>query len=168
MTTSTTSSNPPPDIPPPPDSAEWDQAADQFLLNLLTNVQASAGVWGSSIAALLGLFGSIALVTGPSDVTMLDDFMKGLVVAMTIASGFLAGLSIVNAAKAQQLPSIRSEDWSGTEYRAYVVRNAATARDNLSKARCQGIWAAGMVFAMGVAVLIYAALQSAPVAATVK
>ena len=62
---STLSSDPPADIPPPPDQSDWDKAAEQFLLDLLTKVQASAGVWSGAIAALLGIFGTVALVTGP-------------------------------------------------------------------------------------------------------
>jgi hypothetical protein len=145
---------PPDGIPPPPDQARWDEASEQFRLNLLTNVQASAGVWSGAIAALLGLFGTVALVTGPNDITKLDSAIRITVISMTIVAGVLAGVALILATMAQQLPSVSSENWNGSVYRAYVVRNAETARRQLNFARILGVLAAADVFALGLVVLI--------------
>jgi hypothetical protein len=153
---SSNDTTPPDDIPPPPDQAKWDEAAEQFRLNLFTNVQASAGVWSGAIAALLGLFGTVALVTGPNDITKLDPDIRITVIAMTIVAGVLAGVALILATMAQQLPSVSSENWNGSVYRAYVVRNAETARWQLNFARILGILAASDVFALGLVVLISA------------
>lgn len=153
---STLSSDPPADIPPPPDRSDWDEAAEQFLLDLLKNVQASANVWSGAIATLLGLFGTVALVTGPSDVTKLGPDMKGAVITLTLLAGVLAGIALVLVTLAQQLPRVRSEGWSGGVYRAYVVKNAGTARRRLDWGRLLGIAAGAVVFVLGVTVLIYA------------
>jgi hypothetical protein len=146
----------PADIPPPPDQSQWDQAAEQFLLDLLKNVQSSASVWSGAIAALLGVFGTVALVTGPSDVTKLGSGMKVAVIVLTLIAGVLAGIALVLVTLAQQLPSVRSENWNGAAYRAYVTRNAETARRRLTWARVLGVAAGAVVFVLGVTVLIYA------------
>jgi len=154
--TSSDGSEPPPDIPGPPDEADWDKAAEDFLLKLLTNVQGSANVWSGAIATLLGLFGSVALVTGPTDVTKLGSAMKVFVIVMIILAGVLAGIALILVTLAQQLPSVRSENWQGSVYRAYVVRNAETARRQLNYARILGISAGVLIFILGVTVLINA------------
>lgn len=154
---STLSSDPPDDIPPPPDQSDWDKAAEQFLLDLLKNIQASANVWSGAIAALLGIFGTVALVSGPSSITKLGPNMKPTVIAMTLLAGVLAGIALVLVTLAQQLPRVSSKNWSGGVYRAYVVKNAGTARRRLDWGRVLGIAAGTVVFALGVAVLINAA-----------
>ncbi|HUC23406.1 MAG TPA: hypothetical protein VMA73_11920 [Streptosporangiaceae bacterium] len=153
---STQSSDPPADIPPPPDQSDWDEAAEQFLLDLLKNVQASASVWSGAAAALLGLFGTVALVTGPSDITKLGPDMKCAAIILTLAAGVLAGAALLLLTLAQQLPSVSSENWNGSKYRGYVTKNAGRARCQLNWGRILGILAGAVVFALGVAVLIAA------------
>lgn len=153
---STVSSDPPADIPPPPDQSDWDKAAEQFLLDLLTNVQASAGVWSGAIAALLGIFGTVALVTGPSDITKFGPDMKGAVVVLTLIAGVLAGTALVLVTLAQQLPRVSSENWNGSAYRAYVTKNAGRARCQLDWGRFLGVLAGAVVFTLGFAVLVNA------------
>jgi hypothetical protein len=158
--TSSDDSIPPNDIPPPPDEAQWDDAAEQFLLSLLTNVQASASTWSGAIAALLGLFGSVALVTGPSDITKLGQTAQIIVVSLTLLAGVLAGVALILTTIAQQLPSVHSENWRGSVYRDYVVRTSETARIQLNVARILGILAAVAVFAVGVIVLFVGLMAS--------
>jgi len=145
------------EIPPPPDAGKWDDAAAQFQMDLLSKVQASASVWSGAIAALLGLFGSVALVTGPNDISKIQGNTQYAVLAMTIAAGLLAGIALVLAAIAQQLPSVKSDNWRGSTYRAYVVRKADNARIELKVAR---LVAAVLIFAVGATGLIYGAINA--------
>jgi hypothetical protein len=155
-TDSTQSGDPPADIPPPPDQSDWDKAAEQFLLDLLKNVQASASVWSGTIAALLGLFGTVALVTGPSDITKLGPDMKCAAIILTLAAGVLAGVALLLVTLAQQLPRVSSDSWNGSKYRGYVTKNAGRARCQLNWGRVLGILAGAVIFALGVAILIAA------------
>jgi hypothetical protein len=153
---STRQSAPPPDIPPPPDQAKWDDAAEQFQLDLLSKVQASAAVWSGAIGTLLGLFGSVALVTGPTDISKFGPGLKVAIIVLTLIAGVCAAVALVLASIAQQLPSVHSANWNGTVYRAYIVRTAETARQQLNLPRILGIVAAGVVFILGVVILIAA------------
>jgi hypothetical protein len=153
---STTQTSPPPNIPPPPDQAKWDDAAEQFQLDLLSKVQASAAVWSGAIGTLLGLFGSVALVTGPNDISKVGPNLKVAIIVLTLVAGACAAVALVQATIAQQLPSVHSENWNGTVYRAYIVRTAETARQQLNLARTLGVLAAGVVFILGVVVLVAA------------
>jgi hypothetical protein len=151
---SSDSAVPPTDIPPPPDQPKWDDAADKFRLEILSSAQASAGVWSGAIATLLGLFGTVALVTGPNDISKLGPNVRIAVITMTITAGVLAGVALILTTIAQQLPSVRSENWTGSVYRDYVVHHAEKTRRQLNIARILGIAAAADIFALGVAVLI--------------
>jgi hypothetical protein len=153
---SSTQTAPPPDIPRPPDQAKWDDAAEQFQLDVLSKVQASAAVWSGAIGTLLGLFGSVALVTGPNDISKFGPNLKPAIIVLTVVAGICAAVALVLATTAQQLPSVHSENWNGTVYRAYIVRTAETARQQLNLARILGVAAADVVFIMGVVVLIAA------------
>jgi hypothetical protein len=154
------SPQPPPDLPPPPDQAQWDAAAVTFQLNLLTAVQTSAGVWGTAVASLLGLFGSVALLTGPTDITKIGSFWQPLVLALTALAGLLAAISLIVIAQIQQVPHLHSTNWNGDAYRVYVLKNAAGVRANLQCARWLGFGAAALVFTVGMIALIYAATQT--------
>jgi len=95
-------------------------------------------------------------VTGPYEATKLGPNMRIAVITMTIVAGVLAGVALILATLAQQLPSVHSENWNGSVYRDYVVRTAETAHRDLNIARILGIVAAADIFALGMAVLIYA------------
>lgn len=146
--------------PPPPDQKKWDDAAQAFQEQLLTRVQESAGVWAGAISALLGIFGAVALVTGPTEIGKVSDGLQPYVIAIIIAAGLAAGASLLLAALAQQLPSVKSNNWNGTAYRLYVVGRADSARLRLAWSKALGIAAAVSVFALGVTVLIDGAMQS--------
>lgn len=150
---------PPSDMPPPPDSAKWDQAAEQFRIDLLSKVQASAAVWSGAIATLLGLFGSVALVAGPADISKIGGPTKAVVVVLTLLAGLTAAIALVLAAIAQQLPSVHSNNWNGAAYQAYVIGNADAVASKARVARILGVIAAGLVFATGMTALIYGAVH---------
>ncbi len=158
-TTSSHSATPPPDIPLPGDHLEWDKAAQEFQQDVLDKVQASAGVWAGAITALLGLFGTVALVTGPTEVAKLSDPIKVVAVAATVIAGSLAAAAVILATQAQELPDLSSDNWNGVAYRAYVMSGAIRARQKLSLSRLLGCSAAGILFVLGVIVMIDSAVQ---------
>ena len=159
MTTASSSiaQGPPPNLPGPPDAAKWDEAAQQFQQELLTKLQATAAVWSSAVSTLLGLFGTVALVSGSDALSELGDVMQIIVIVLIALAGVLAAASVALASQAQTLPDLRAENWSGTAYRVFVSRGARRAKDKLQKSRILGLAAAAVLFAVGLITLIDAA-----------
>lgn len=153
-TSSTESVKPPLDLPSPPDQGNWDKAAQEFQQQLLVRTQESAAIWSGAVSTLLGLFGTVALVTGPDDITKLTSSVRVLVIALTVAAGLLAGWSVVLATQAQTPPGAESSNWNGYAYRVYVYRNAGRVAARLKLSRILGATAAGLIFAVGVIALI--------------
>jgi hypothetical protein len=152
--TSSDSAKLPPDLPLPDDHLDWDKAAKEFQQSVLDKVQASAGIWAGSITALLGLFGSVALVSGPSEIAKLSDLLQVIAVVATVVAGGLAAAAVIFATQAQELPDVKSENWNGNAYRVYVAQGALRARAKLAFARVLGMSAAAILFLLGVAVMI--------------
>jgi hypothetical protein len=149
----------PPDLPPPPDQADWDEAAQTFLLNSLGDIQASAERWSTALGGLLGLFGTIAVVTGPDKIADMSDGLWELaVISLIVVAGLAAGVALYLAAVAQMRPSPNSENWNGTAYQAYVISKSQRAARYLNLSRVLGAIATGLLFAAGVVMLIGAAL----------
>jgi hypothetical protein len=157
--TSTESEIPPADTPPPPDHAAWEDAAQAFQEASLRRVQESAGVWAGSLGALLGLFGTVAVVAGPSEVADLHTGTRIAVIILVVIAGALGGTAIYFATQAQEIPEVASDNWNGASYRVYVVTGAKKLRDKLRLAQRLGLVAAGVVFVVGVLALIDGAVS---------
>ena len=80
-------------------------------------------------------------------------------IALIIAAGLCAGVALYLAAVAQMRPAPRSENWNGTTYQVYVIRNSYRAATYLNWSRVLGGIATVLVFATGVVVLVDAALS---------
>lgn len=157
-----------PHLPGPPDAAEWDKAAVSFATEQLARVRASATAWIGTIGTLLGLFGAVAVVGGA---TKLADVpgpaLRWVIVGLVAIAGALAGVSIVASVLVAEGASLRTSDnWSGTVYRAAVVRGTEAALDRLRWARWAGLAAALTVFTVGLLGLIGVAARPAPKATT--
>jgi hypothetical protein len=158
-TTSSHSDTPPPDMPLPSDHREWDTAAEEFRRNVLDKVRASAGVWAGGLTTLLGLFGTVALVTGPTEVAKLSGPIRVIAIAGTVVAGALAAAAVLLATQAQELPDLSSENWNGRAYQSYVMHGAMRARQKLARSRLFGLSAVGVLFLLGVIVMIDSAVQ---------
>src|SRR5256714_10718548 len=138
---------PPPDPqsrphqPGPPDAAEWDKAAVTFATEQLTRVRASATAWTGTIGTLLGLFGVVAVVGGTTKLAdVRSPTLRWVIVGLVAVAGLLAGASIVTGVRAAHGASLRTSDnWSGSAYRAAVVKNTDDALDWLRRARWTGL-----------------------------
>lgn len=146
--------NPQDRMPPPPDAAEWDQAAGEFYRGSLDRIRSSAEKWTGSVATLLGLFGTVALVAGPSEIAKVPSHVRDRVVGLIVLAGVAAGIAVLTGAFAAQGTPRRMSPWNGDAYRAYVTQQAGTARRLLIASRCTGIGAALLVFITGVTVLV--------------
>lgn len=157
-----------PHEPGPPDAAEWDKAAVAFATEQLTRVRASATAWIGTVGTLLGLFGAVAVVGGATKLADVPSpALRWVIVGLVAFAGLLAGGSIVASVRVAQGASLRTSDnWSGSAYRAAVVRNTNDALDWLRWARWTGLAAALTVFAIGLLGLISVAAQPTPKATT--
>lgn len=157
-----------PHQPGPPDAAEWDKAAVTFATEQLTRVRASATAWIGTVGTLLGLFGAVAVVGGSTKLADVPNpALRWVVVGLVALAGALAGVSVVTGVRAAHGASLRTSDnWSGSAYRAAVVKNTDEALDRLRWARWTGLAAALTVFAIGLLGLIGVAAQPAPKATT--
>ncbi|SNT63539.1 hypothetical protein SAMN05421812_115132 [Asanoa hainanensis] len=157
-----------PHDPDPPDAAEWDKAAVTFATEQLTRVRASAAAWTGTVGTLLGLFGAVAVVGGTTKLADVPSpTLRWVAVGLVAFGGLLAGASIVTGVRAAHGASLRTSDnWSGTAYRAAIVRNTDDALDWLRWARWTGLAAALTVFAIGLLGLISVAAKPEKAATT--
>ncbi|RZU52521.1 hypothetical protein EV385_4387 [Krasilnikovia cinnamomea] len=158
---------PPPDPqsrphrPGPPDEAEWDKAAVTFATEQLTRVRASATTWTGTVGTLLGLFGAVAIIGGPTKLTDVPSpTLRWIIVSLITSAGILAAASIVTGVRAANGATLRTSDnWSGSAYRAAVITNTDDALNWLRRARWTGLAAALTVFTIGLLGLISVAAQ---------
>ncbi|WP_089155450.1 hypothetical protein [Micromonospora sp. NBS 11-29] len=150
-----------PHEPGPPDGAEWDRAAVTFATEQLTRARASATAWIGTVGTLLGLFGAVAVIGGTTKLADVPSpTLRWVIVGMVAAGGALAGASVVTGVRAAHGASLRTSDnWSGSAYRAAVVRNTDDALRWLRWARWTGLAAALTVFAIGLIGLVSVAAQ---------
>jgi hypothetical protein len=157
-----------PHQPGPPDAAEWDKAAVTFATEQLTRIRASATAWTGTVGTLLGLFGAVAVVGGTTKLADVPSpTLRWVIVGLVAVGGLLAGASIVTGVRAAQGASLRTSDnWSGSAYRAAVVKNTDDALDWLRWARWTGLAAALTVFGIGLLGLVSVAAQPKQAATT--
>jgi hypothetical protein len=157
-----------PHQPGPPDAAEWDKAAVTFATEQLTRVRASATAWTGTVGTLLGLFGAVAVVGGTTKLADVPSpTLRWVIVGLVAVGGLLAGGSIVTGVRSAHGASLRTSDnWSGSAYRAAVVKNTDDALNWLRWARWTGLAAAFTVFAIGLLGLVSVAAQPKQAATT--
>ncbi|MEW2143526.1 hypothetical protein AB0869_12000 [Micromonospora vinacea] len=157
-----------PHQPGPPDAAEWDKAAVTFATEQLTRVRASAAAWAGTVGTLLGLFGAVAVIGGTTNLADVPSLtLRWVIVGMVAIGGVLAGASIVTGVRSAHGASLRTSDnWSGSAYRAAVVRNTDEALNWLRWARWTGLAAAATVFTIGLLGLISVAVHPKQAAVT--
>lgn len=153
----------PPDDRPPPDAAAWEEAATKAAVGQLTAVQATAEKWAGTVTALLGAFSTVAVVTGVDALADVRwEWGRWLLVVLIAAAGLAAAVSILAAALAAQgtLPRER-RNWSGETLRALINEDTPKAVKKLRTSRLAGLTSAALMFVVGLASLVAAAVPKA-------
>lgn len=147
---------------PPPDAAAWDKAAADAAVAQLTSVRSTAEKWAGTVTALLGVFSTVAVVTG-TDVLkdISSEGVRQVLIGLIVVAGLAAGASIYFAANAAQGSITLMNNWNGSTYRAAVNAKTSAAVGSLKQSRIAGIVAASLVFVVGVVSLIAAAIPEA-------
>ncbi len=147
-------------IPGSDDLPDWDKAAQEFQQNILFKLQASAGVWATGLTSFLGLFGTVALVTGTDDIQKVSGWLRPLLIGTIVISGGLLAGSVYFCTSAQALPHVESKNWNGEAYRIYVHDNLPKVRKSLRRGQVLGVGAGVLVFMVGVTALINSAMSA--------
>jgi hypothetical protein len=145
------------DLPKPLSNAAWATAAAAALVGQLEAVRGAADKWASTVTALIGAFGAVAVVTGTDAIDQLPASWRVPAVVLTLVAGGFAVASIFFSARAAQGATFKTNNFTTSAYRAHVVGSAPKAIANLRRSRWTGMVAAALVFAGSVASLAAAA-----------
>jgi hypothetical protein len=144
-----------PQLPPPSDQPAWDKAATDAAVGQLAAVRSTAEKWAGTVTALLGVFSSVAVITGTD--ALKDVRWQTLRIALAVAigvAGVFAFVSIVQSARAAQGSSKTYDNWNGDTLRAVVAGDVPAARTTLRWSKIFGVAAAVLVFAVGMVSVI--------------
>lgn len=112
----------------------WDAKAADTQHTMLATIQSSAGKWQASIAAFLGLYGTVGFVIGPSQLANLPVHgyvLLGVLIAYGLAGAFgLTALALSNLA-AQGIPKIFDQPITGQWLSQQSTSRARTASTQL-------------------------------------
>jgi hypothetical protein len=148
--------------PLPSNAPEYRAAAAKLSTEQLANVRSVAEKWTGTVATLLGIFSSVAVVTGASTLDKLpSEQARQIIVCLIVAAGIAAGVSIgMGAYVAQGTPRERSY-FSGEQLRAIINDEMPKAVRLLQGSRVAGTLAAALVFIAGV-IGLQAAVKEGP------
>lgn len=115
----------------------WDAKALDTQHTMLATVQSSAGKWQASIAAFLGLYGTVGFVIGPNQLANLPVHgyvLLGVLIAYGLAGALgLTALALANLA-AQGIPKIFDQPITGEWLSEKSTSRARTASTQLKSA----------------------------------
>jgi hypothetical protein len=127
----------------------WEERAQALNFETLGNIRSSAEKWAAAISSLTGVFGIIALLKGPQDISVLPTIWKVLVIVLVALAVGLASFGILQALMAAQgapqkvLPI-------GREIKRLYRADAKVAADRLGRSRAAVMLA---VVSLGLAIL---------------
>jgi hypothetical protein len=137
-------------LPPPLDQPVWEKAAVDAAVAQLANIRAAAEKWAGTVGTLLGLFGTVAVVTGTDALAKIpNENTRQILYNILVWAGILAGLSILAASIAATQTFTKSKNWNGDALRAKVAGASMPALIELWISRVTGVAAAALVFIVG-------------------
>ena len=127
----------------------WEERARALDLETLGSIRGSAEKWAAAISSLTGVFGIIALLKGPQDITGLPTIWKATVIALTALAIALASFGILQALLAAQ-GTPETVVPIGRNIKRLYQSDARSAASRLKKSR----WAVMLAVAtLGLAIL---------------
>ena len=123
----------------------WAQRADELEFDALTRVRATAEKWAASLAAILGVAGTVLLVKGRGDISTLTTGYQVLVAVVIFAALVVAVVATFYAALAAQ-GTPQDVKWpSGAKLRDWERQQSLSAVRRLKTSRLLAIVAIGLV-----------------------
>lgn len=77
---------------------EWERKAERLGVEELTTVRATGEKWTATVSSLTGIFGVVALIKGPEDITKLDGLWEASVIILVLFAIALALTGVLLAA----------------------------------------------------------------------
>jgi hypothetical protein len=147
------------------DDLQWDKEAAELRHKALENVRARAVKWEATVATLLGLFSTVAIVTGPESIDKVTTWwIRWSALVLILIAGIAAGTAIFFAARAAQGPDPKLfDDLDGETLEVLTLDRVDQAVDDTKRSRRAAFLAAGLLFTTGLLVAgeaAYAAGQS--------
>jgi hypothetical protein len=128
-----------------PSDVRWAQRVDDLQFDALTRVRATAEKWAASLAAILGVAGTVLLVKGRADITTLETGYQVLVAVVIFAALVVAVVATFYAALAAQ-GTPKDVNWpTGQKLRRWEREQALSAISRLKTSRVLSIIAIGLV-----------------------
>ncbi|MEU8078792.1 hypothetical protein AB0B31_25555 [Catellatospora citrea] len=126
--------------PATPDDIRWEERAAELAFNELPNLRAAAERWVASLSAVIGVFGVVLVVKGPSDISRIESDLGYVLAGILLAGAVAAALTaiIVGIFAAQGSPR-NVETYSGPYIRTRYRREARTAARLLTCSRVAAI-----------------------------
>jgi len=125
------------DIRDPIAKAYWQEQVDKASLDFgLAGTRASAGKWGASAAAILGVLSTAAVVAGPSDLAKDVGRTEAWIAAtLVLVAGSLAALATLLAGLAEQGSPVTRTDLNPGLLRRLTRERAARAAEQIRWSR---------------------------------
>jgi hypothetical protein len=128
----------------------WEQRATELSRTSLDTVRTSATAWAATTTALLGVFGTVAVIKGPDSIAKLKGTSQTVVTVLIVAASVLAFVSVLATARASRGPAKRFTPLNGLKLKKWTRDNASDAHRDLTIGRVTGVLAALLVLAAGI------------------
>jgi hypothetical protein len=146
-----------------PSSAEyWEQRAAELSRTSLETVRASATAWAGTTTALLGVFGTVAIVKGPDTISALAGTTRDAVTGLVIGAAVVAFVSVLATGYASRGPTKRYAPLTGLRLAKWTRLTTRKARTALLAGQATGIVAALLVLAAGITAAVSGSGSPAP------
>jgi hypothetical protein len=137
----------------------WEEQAEELSRTSLKRIRETATAWAATITALLGIFGTVAIIQGPDTIA---DFSGGtqtfLIVIIAIAVGLAISAVITTELAAQGVPK-KLRPLTGRKLARWHVDESDRAATLLAWGRDLAIAAAALIFVAGVVAMAATALK---------
>lgn len=138
----------------------WEQRAAELSRTSLDTIRTSATAWASSTTALLGIFGTVAVVKGPDTLAQLSGVVQAVVAGLVIGAAVVAFVSVLTTALASRGPVKKVSSLTGPKLKLWTIRTASRARLLLRIGQSTALLAALAVLAAGVTAAVAGMDQS--------
>ena len=113
---------------------KWSEKAQEAELEALPTLRSTAEKWAATVGTLAGLFSTVAILTGPDELTKVADSVRVLVASLVLAAVLAAAAAVALASLAAQGGS-ESIVPTGPEYADLSAKEVQRARDLLAWSR---------------------------------
>ncbi|GEM_PF-7055088 len=132
----------------------WEQRANELSRTSLETIRASATAWAATTTALLGVFGTVAIIKGPDSISALEGTSRDVVTGLVVGAAVMAFTSVLATGYASRGPTKRYTPLNGLKLAAWTRRSARSAHTALLVGQATGIAAALLVLAAGITVTV--------------